>query len=45
VQPNAQYEPYVFFSRKDMNATANWVAGFFGAIGGAALVLSKLKYF
>ncbi len=31
-------------SRKDMTATANWVAGFFGAIGGAASVL-LLKYF
>ena len=26
-------------SRKDMTATAHWVAGFFGAIGGAASVL------
>ncbi|HAW59282.1 MAG TPA: hypothetical protein DCX03_09785, partial [Bacteroidales bacterium] len=30
-------------SRKDMHATANWVAGIFGAIGGALLIiLSKL---
>lgn len=26
-------------SRKDMAATAHWVAGFFGAVGGAASVL------
>jgi len=33
-------------SRKNMTATANWVAGFFGAIGGAALVvLSNYKIF
>jgi len=33
-------------SRKNMTATANWVAGFFGAIGGAALVLlSNYKMF
>jgi hypothetical protein len=29
-------------SRKDMAATAHWVAGFLGAIGGAALVLLSL---
>ena len=33
-------------SRKDMAATAHWVAGFLGAIGGAALVvLSNYKIF
>ncbi len=26
-------------SRKDMQATANWIAGIFGAMGGAALVI------
>ena len=25
--PSAQYDPHVFFSRKDTNATANWGAG------------------
>jgi hypothetical protein len=39
------YDPHVFFSRKDTNATANWGAGFFGAIGGAVLVFLKLKCF
>jgi hypothetical protein len=43
--PSARYDPHVFFSRKDTNATANWGAGFFGAIGGAVLVFLKLKCF
>ena len=35
----SQQERAIMGIRKDMTATAHWVAGFFGAIGGAASVL------